>query len=49
MNTIIRFAGSTVPSYFLGRPRRVYEGRYDNTGRASAGHAPMPSIVPRVV
>ena len=49
MNTIIRFAGSTIPSYFLGRPRRVYEGRYDRTGRGSAGQAPMPLIVPRVV
>lgn len=48
MKTIRRFAGSTIPPYFLGRPRHMYEGRYDNSG-SSAGHASMPMIVPRVV
>lgn len=48
MKTIVRFAGSNLPAYFLGRPRRVYVDRYTTTGRAPAGYAPMPLVVPRV-
>ena len=49
MTTIVRFAGSTIPSYFLGRPRGMYESRYDTTGATPAGRPPMPLVVPRMV
>jgi len=49
MSTIVRFAGSTISSYFLGRPRGMYERRYDTTGATPAGRPPMPLVVPRMV
>ncbi len=47
--SIRRMIGTSIPPYFLGRPRRTYEDRYDTKGRRGAMTMAPPVLMPRIV